>query len=78
VAARRGSEQTADFGNGERQQAGTDVQAAAPLSGLAAGGQGTGDAQERVGEQSQGDVPIPAGPAAHLVVIQADLPLGAA
>jgi hypothetical protein len=35
-----------------------------------------GDGQERVRQQGQGDVPVPAGPAADLVVVQADLGLG--
>src|SRR5581483_7439327 len=34
------------------------------------------DGQHGVGEQRQRDVPVPARPAAHLVVVQADLPLG--
>src|ERR687897_383640 len=36
------------------------------------GGLGAGDDQEGVGQQGQGDVPIPGGPAADLVVVQAD------
>ena len=43
---------------------------------LGAAGLGAGDDQERVRQQRQGDVAIPARPAADLVVVQADLTLG--
>ena len=39
-------------------------------------GLGAGDGQEGMGQQGQGDVPVPVRPAADLVVIQADLGLG--
>ena len=37
---------------------------------------GAGDGQERMGQQGQGDVAVPAWPLADLVVVQADLALG--
>src|SRR4029453_18078413 len=46
-----------------------------PLCALGAGGLGAGDGQERMGQQGQGDVAIPARPLADLVVVQADLAL---
>ena len=42
-------------------------------SGLRGGGE---DGQEGQGEHGQGDVAVPAGPAADLVVVQADLAFG--
>ena len=47
-----------------------------PLCRLSGRGRGAGDDQEGMGQQGQGDVPVPARPAAHLVVVQADLGLG--
>ena len=40
------------------------------------GGLGPDHGQEGVGQQRQGDVPIPGGPAADLVVVQADFAFG--
>jgi hypothetical protein len=47
-----------------------------PLCALAGSGLGSSDDQEGVGQQGQGDVPVPARPATDLVVVQADLILG--
>ncbi len=53
------------------------ARSAAPLSGMAAGGSLCAERrQERLRDHHQADVPIPAIPAADLVVVQADLVLG--
>src|SRR4029453_4715678 len=41
-----------------------------PLCAVAGGGLGAGDDQEGVGQQGQGDVPVPARPAAALCVVR--------
>src|SRR5215208_436044 len=48
-----------------------------PLDRGGDGSLGAGDGQERVRQQRQGDMPIPAWPAADLIVVQADLAFGA-
>src|SRR5215211_6664000 len=48
-----------------------------PLDRGGDGSLGAGDGQERVRQQRQGDMPVPAWPAADLIVVQADLAFGA-
>jgi hypothetical protein len=67
-------DQPADLGHGDREQVGAADQAATPPLGCWFG-VGAGDDQEGVGEQRQDGMPLPAGPAANLVVVQADLAL---
>jgi hypothetical protein len=47
-----------------------------PVGGGIAGGVGGGDGQDGGGEHGQGDPPVPGGPAAGLVLIQAGQALG--
>jgi hypothetical protein len=64
-------EEAADLGDGERDQ----------LAGLFSGplflaGRGAGGGEEGVGEHREGDVAVPAVPAADLVLVQADFSFG--